>query len=43
MLSRSISMFEHLFDPFWHGVVRTEIIKSIGMGDEYCEFVVHFE
>jgi predicted hydrocarbon binding protein len=39
----SAGMFEHLFGPFWHGTVRTEIIKSIGMGDEHCEFVVHFE
>lgn len=39
----SAGMFEHLFSSFWHGIVRTEIITSIGMGDDHCEFVVHFE
>jgi hypothetical protein len=39
----SAGMFEQLFSSFWQGMVRTEIIKSIGLGDECCEFVVHFE
>ena len=39
----SSGMFEHLFRPFCQGTVRTEIVKSIGLGNEYCEFIVHFE
>ena len=39
----SSGMFEHLFQPFCQGTVRTEIVKSIGLGNECCEFIVHFE
>jgi hypothetical protein len=39
----SSGMFENLFAPFCRGTVRTEIVKAIGLGDECCEFVVHFD
>ena len=39
----SAGMFENLFAPFCKGTVRTEIIQAIGLGDECCEFVVHFD
>jgi hypothetical protein len=39
----SAGMFENLFAPYWRGTVRTEIVKAIGLGDEYCEFVVSFD
>ena len=39
----SAGMFESIFTPFHNGTVRTEIVKAIGMGDEKCEFIVHFE
>ena len=39
----SAGMFESLFAPFYQGTVKTEIIKAIGMGDECCKFIVHFD
>ena len=39
----SAGMFENLFKPFCQGEVHTEIVKAIGMGDECCEFIVHFD
>jgi predicted hydrocarbon binding protein len=39
----SAGMFTHLFAPFWKGIVTTQIVKAIGLGDECCEFVVHFD
>ena len=39
----SAGMFENLFKPFCSGTVHTEIIKAIGMGDDCCEFIVHFD
>ncbi len=39
----SAGMFENLFKSFHHGSVSTEIVKAIGMGDECCEFIVHFK
>jgi hypothetical protein len=39
----SAGMFENLFVPFCKGTVKTEIIQAIGLGDECCEFVVHFD
>lgn len=39
----SSGMFENLFAPFCRGTVRTEIVKAIGLGDECCEFIVHFD
>jgi len=39
----SATMFEQLFAPFWPGSVGTETIRSIGRGDDACEFVVHLQ
>jgi hypothetical protein len=39
----SAGMFESLFAPFCQGAVRAEIVKAIGLGDECCEFVMHFD
>ena len=39
----SAGMFENLFKPFCTGEVHTEIVKAIGMGNDCCEFIVHFE
>jgi hypothetical protein len=39
----SSGMFENLFAPFCRGAVRAEIVKAMGLGDECCEFVVHFD
>jgi len=39
----SAGMFECLFSHFCKGAVKVEIIKAIGMGDEYCKFIVHFD
>ena len=38
----SAGMLEGLFLPFCNGSVKTEIIKAIGLGDDCCEFIVHF-
>ena len=38
----SAGMLEGLFLPFCKGSVKTEIIKAIGLGDDCCEFIVHF-
>ncbi len=37
----SAGMLEGLFMPFCDGYVKTEIIKAIGLGDDYCEFIIH--
>jgi hypothetical protein len=39
----SAGMFESLFSYACQGSVKTEIVKAIGMGDECCEFMVHFD
>ena len=39
----SAGMFESVFSHVCKGPVHTEIVKSIGMGDAYCQFIVHFE
>ncbi|MCG8336319.1 MAG: DUF6144 family protein [Proteobacteria bacterium] len=39
----SAGMFENLFKPFCKGAVNTEIVKAIGMGDDCCEFIVHYD
>jgi hypothetical protein len=39
----SAGMFENLFIPFCKGLVKTEIIKAIGFGDDCCEFIVKFD
>jgi len=39
----SAGMFESLFASVCKGRVKTDIIKAIGMGDECCQFVVHFD
>ena len=39
----SAGMFESLFASVCKGPVKTHIIKAIGMGDECCRFVVHFD
>jgi len=39
----SAGMFENLFAPFCKGTVKAEIVQAIGLGDECCEFVVHFD
>jgi predicted hydrocarbon binding protein len=39
----SFGMFETVFSHACKGPVQAEIVKAIGMGDEYCEFVVRFE
>lgn len=38
----SAGMLENLFIPFCKGSVKTQIIKAIGLGDNCCEFIVHF-
>ncbi|MFZ0449610.1 MAG: hypothetical protein WAL98_10250 [Desulfatiglandaceae bacterium] len=38
----SAGMFAGLFMPFCNGPVKAEIIKAIGLGDDCCEFMVHF-
>jgi predicted hydrocarbon binding protein len=39
----SAGMFESVFAHVCKGSVQAEIVKSIGMGDGYCEFIVRFE
>ena len=39
----SAGMFESIFASVCKGPVRTDIIKAIGMGDDCCQFVVHFK
>jgi predicted hydrocarbon binding protein len=39
----SAGMFENLFEPFCKGEVNVEIVKAIGMGDNCCEFIIHFD
>lgn len=39
----SAGMFETVFSHVCKGRVQTDIVKAIGMGDSYCEFVVRFE
>ena len=39
----SAGMLENLFIPFCKGSVKTQIIKSIGNGDAYCQFLIHFD
>jgi hypothetical protein len=39
----SSGMFENLFAPFCGGTASTEIVRAIGLGDDCCEFVVHFD
>jgi predicted hydrocarbon binding protein len=36
-------MFESVFSEVWQGSVDVEIIKTIGFGDDVCEFYVHFQ
>jgi hypothetical protein len=39
----SAGMFESIFATVCKGSVKTDIIKAIGMGDDCCQFVVHFD
>jgi predicted hydrocarbon binding protein len=39
----SAGMFERVFSHVCNGPVKAEIVKAIGMGDAYCEFIVHFD
>ncbi|MBF0376298.1 MAG: hypothetical protein HQK72_02335 [Desulfamplus sp.] len=39
----SAGMFESVFSHACKGTVKAEIVKAIGRGDEYCEFIVYFE
>ena len=39
----SAGMFENVFRPYHSGKVHTEIVKAIGMKDDHCEFIVHFD
>lgn len=39
----SAGMFESVFSSVCMGPVKAEIMKSIGMGDDHCEFVVTFK
>jgi len=39
----SAGMFESVFSYVCIGPVKAEIVKSIGMGDSHCEFIVSFE
>ncbi len=39
----SAGMFENLFARFHPGTVRTELVKTIGRGDDCCRFIVHFQ
>jgi len=38
----SAGMFESVFSHSCKGPVKAEIVKSIGMGDKYCKFIVRF-
>lgn len=39
----SAGMIECIFSYVCKGPVKAEIVKSIGMGDEHCEFIVRFK
>ena len=39
----SAGMFESVFSHVCKGAVTAEIVRSIGRGDAFCEFIVHFE
>lgn len=39
----SAGMFETVFSHACKGPVQVDIVKAVGMGDECCEFIVHFE
>jgi len=39
----SAGMFESVFSHVCEGPVQAEIVKAIGMGDAFCEFIVRFE
>lgn len=39
----TIGMFESVFSAACQGPVNVEVIKTIGFGDDVCEFYVHFQ
>ncbi len=39
----TVGMFERIFSAVCRGPVNVEVIKTIGSGDDACEFTVHFE
>jgi len=39
----TVGMFERIFSAVCRGPVRVEVIKTIGSGNDACEFTVHFE
>ena len=39
----TVGMFEHIFSAVCQGPVNVEVIKTIGSGDDACEFAVYFE
>lgn len=39
----TVGMFESIFSAVCQGPVYVEVIKTIGYGDDVCEFAVHFQ
>lgn len=39
----TVGMFESVFSAVCLGPVNVEVIKTIGFGDDVCEFYVHFQ
>jgi predicted hydrocarbon binding protein len=39
----TVGMFETLFSEVCQGPVSVEVVKTIGDGDDGCEFYIHFE
>lgn len=39
----TVGMFETLFSEVCQGPVSVEVVKTIGGGDDGCEFYIHFE
>ena len=39
----TVGMFETVFSAVCRGPVSVEVVKTIGDGDDECEFYVHFE
>ena len=39
----TVGMFESVFSAVCQGPVNVDIIKTIGFGDDVCEFDVHFQ
>lgn len=39
----TVGMFESVFSSACQGPVNVEVIRTIGFGDDVCEFYVHFQ